>query len=162
MLKISESRLKMKRIKHNDLTHYFLRPHSELPQAYLASCEKFFRELKNPGVITAVKEAKAASRKRQAANGQREIIATDFRQFSTMLFSHWPLVYIVLMNTEFCKKNWEFPQIVHFHSYEQIFYFWFGQGKMMNANFSHFEQSYWVIVTITNADFIHTKHVKHF
>jgi hypothetical protein len=35
----------MKRIKHNDLTHYFLRPHSELPQAYLASCEKFFKEL---------------------------------------------------------------------------------------------------------------------
>ena len=34
-----------KRIKHNDLTHYFLRPHSELPQAYLASCEKFFKEL---------------------------------------------------------------------------------------------------------------------
>jgi hypothetical protein len=34
----------MKRIKHNDLTHYFLRPHSELPQAYLASCEKFFKE----------------------------------------------------------------------------------------------------------------------
>ena len=31
-----------KRIKHNDLTHYFLRPHSELPRAYLASCEKFF------------------------------------------------------------------------------------------------------------------------
>ena len=37
----------MKRIKHNDLTHYFIRPHSELPPAYLASCEKFFRELKN-------------------------------------------------------------------------------------------------------------------
>jgi hypothetical protein len=35
----------MKRIKHNDLTHYFLRPHSELPQAYLASCEKFFKKL---------------------------------------------------------------------------------------------------------------------
>ena len=35
----------MKRIKHNDLTHYFLRPHSELPASYLASCEKFFREL---------------------------------------------------------------------------------------------------------------------
>ena len=35
----------MKRIKHNDLTHYFLRPHSELPQAYLASCEKFFQAL---------------------------------------------------------------------------------------------------------------------
>tara|TARA_R100001129_G_scaffold148079_1_gene109639 strand:+ start:184 stop:378 length:195 start_codon:yes stop_codon:yes gene_type:complete len=34
-----------KRIKHNDLTHYFLRPHSELPRAYLASCEKFFKKL---------------------------------------------------------------------------------------------------------------------
>jgi len=33
------------RIKNNDLTHYFLRPHQELPQAYLASCEKFFKEL---------------------------------------------------------------------------------------------------------------------
>ena len=35
----------MKRIKHNDLTHYFLRDHAELPRAYLASCEKFFKEL---------------------------------------------------------------------------------------------------------------------
>ena len=34
-----------KRIKHNDLTHYFLREHSTLPRAYLASCEKFFKEL---------------------------------------------------------------------------------------------------------------------
>ena len=33
----------MKRIKHNDLTHYFLRPHSQLPRAYLSSCEKFFK-----------------------------------------------------------------------------------------------------------------------
>jgi len=35
-----------KRIKHNDLTHYFLRPHEQLPQAYLASCEKFFKSIK--------------------------------------------------------------------------------------------------------------------
>jgi len=35
----------VKRIKHNDLTHYFLRPHSELPRAYLDSCEKFFKKL---------------------------------------------------------------------------------------------------------------------
>jgi hypothetical protein len=33
----------MKRIKHNDLTHYFLADHKDLPGAYLASCEKFFR-----------------------------------------------------------------------------------------------------------------------
>tara|TARA_B100000519_G_scaffold160621_1_gene142550 strand:+ start:551 stop:763 length:213 start_codon:yes stop_codon:yes gene_type:complete len=35
----------MKRIKHNDLTHYFIRDHDQLPRAYLASCEKFFKEL---------------------------------------------------------------------------------------------------------------------
>jgi len=34
-----------KRIKHNDLTHYFLRDHKDLPPAYLASCRKFFRTL---------------------------------------------------------------------------------------------------------------------
>ncbi len=37
---------KMKRIKHNDLTHYFIREHSTLPAAYLASCNKFFKSLK--------------------------------------------------------------------------------------------------------------------
>jgi hypothetical protein len=35
-----------KRIKHNDLTHYFLRDHSTLPQAYVTSCEKFFKSIK--------------------------------------------------------------------------------------------------------------------
>ena len=34
------------RIKHNDLTHYFLRDHSTLPRAYVASCEKFFKSIK--------------------------------------------------------------------------------------------------------------------
>jgi hypothetical protein len=48
----------MKRIKHNDLTHYFLRPHEQLPQAYLASCEKFFKSLK----------PQAPSTKRQASS----------------------------------------------------------------------------------------------
>jgi hypothetical protein len=48
------------RIKNNDLTHYFLRPHQELPQAYLASCEKFFKEL-------SIKR-QASSNKRQASS----------------------------------------------------------------------------------------------
>ena len=34
------------RIKNNDLTHYFLRPHNQLPQGYLRSCKKFFDGLK--------------------------------------------------------------------------------------------------------------------
>ena len=36
----------VKRINHNDLTHYFLRPHNQLPQAYLASCQKFLKSIK--------------------------------------------------------------------------------------------------------------------
>jgi len=51
----------MKRIKHNDLTHYFLRPHDQLPRAYLASCEKFFKELST--------KRQASSTKRQAPAG---------------------------------------------------------------------------------------------
>jgi len=48
----------VKRIKHNDLTHYFIREHSQLPAAYLASCEKFFKSLK----------PQATSAKRQASS----------------------------------------------------------------------------------------------
>jgi hypothetical protein len=66
-----------KKIKHNDLTHYFLRPHQELPRAYLASCEKFFRELKNLKLarLTAAnvqKKRQASSNKHQAAGSRRD------------------------------------------------------------------------------------------
>ena len=53
----------MKRIKHNDLTHYFLRDHKDLPASYLASCEKFFKSLK----------PQASSTKHQAPAGQPEV-----------------------------------------------------------------------------------------
>ena len=33
------------RIFKNDLTHYFLREHDQLPASYLKSCQKFFGEL---------------------------------------------------------------------------------------------------------------------
>jgi len=52
----------MKRIKHRDLTHYFLREHSQLPRAYVASCEKFFKELSG--------KRQASSSKRQATSGK--------------------------------------------------------------------------------------------
>ena len=52
--------MKKRRIKHNDLTHYFLREHSELPPAYLASCKKFFKNIKQ----------QATSSKRQASSLQ--------------------------------------------------------------------------------------------
>ena len=37
----------MKRIKHNDLTHYFLRDREELPKAYLKKVDKFMWEIRN-------------------------------------------------------------------------------------------------------------------
>jgi hypothetical protein len=46
------------RIKHNDLTHWFIRDHDQLPPAYLASCKKFFKELSD--------KHQASSSKRQA------------------------------------------------------------------------------------------------
>ena len=46
------------RILKRDLTHYFLRDHEELPDAYLRSCNKFFKELSD--------KQQASSNKRQA------------------------------------------------------------------------------------------------
>jgi len=73
----------MKRIKHNDLTHYFLRPHDQLPASYLTSCEKFFRELgkkrnkfkassSNATRHNLFTEIEERSRKRQAASNKRQ------------------------------------------------------------------------------------------
>jgi len=47
------------KIFKNDLTHYFIRPHDQLPDAYLRSCKKLFTELSN--------KRKATSGKPQAA-----------------------------------------------------------------------------------------------
>jgi hypothetical protein len=57
----------MKRIRHNDLTHYFLRDHSTLPRAYVASCEKFFKSIK----LEPLAWLKASSNKPQAASNKR-------------------------------------------------------------------------------------------
>tara|TARA_R100001460_G_scaffold13038_1_gene29541 strand:+ start:74 stop:295 length:222 start_codon:yes stop_codon:yes gene_type:complete len=54
-----------KRIKHNDLTHYFLADHKDLPGAYLASCEKFFRAGREDAEMY---KRQATSYKRQATS----------------------------------------------------------------------------------------------
>ena len=51
----------MKRIKHNDLSWYFMRPREHLPAAYVRSCEKFFKELSH--------KRQASSTKQQAPAG---------------------------------------------------------------------------------------------
>jgi len=69
------------RIKHRDLTHYFLREHSQLPRAYVASCEKFFKSIGNPRYYGGGPDTKdqapsvklqASSSKQQAASGKQQ------------------------------------------------------------------------------------------
>ena len=68
------------RIFKNDLTHYFIRPHDQLPDAYLRSCEKFFKKIKQRGLtkkeerlgwITRGHEPQATSGKPQATSGKQ-------------------------------------------------------------------------------------------
>ena len=75
-----------KRIKHNDLTHYFLRNHKDLPPAYLASCRKFFDSICWPDYYGGGPDTKhkifrlrdykpqAASDKPQAASRKRQAL----------------------------------------------------------------------------------------
>jgi alcohol dehydrogenase YqhD (iron-dependent ADH family) len=57
----------MKIIRNNDLTHYFLRDHSELPKSYLKHCREFFESL---GIKTKANELQAD--KLQAAKRQAD------------------------------------------------------------------------------------------
>jgi len=59
----------MKRIKHNDLTHYFMTPHEQLPASYLTSCEKFFKSLKRQASSA---KPQAASSKLQAPSATKK------------------------------------------------------------------------------------------
>jgi hypothetical protein len=56
--------MRKKRIKHNDLSWYFMRPREELPAAYVRSCEKFFKELSH--------KRQASSSKRQASSTKQQ------------------------------------------------------------------------------------------
>jgi hypothetical protein len=66
------------RIKHNDLTHWFIRDHDQLPRAYLKKCEKFFQTIQDR-LITKKDAAflfkhQAASNKRQASSNKRQAV----------------------------------------------------------------------------------------
>ena len=67
----------MKRIKHNDLTHYFMTPHEQLPASYVASCEKFFKSIKQ----------QASSGKQQASSMEQLDPTIDWNKFTKELTS---------------------------------------------------------------------------
>lgn len=61
-----------RRIKHNDLTAWFLEDHATLPASYVKSCKKFFQEIGERTLISRVEfyanELEATSLKRQASS----------------------------------------------------------------------------------------------
>jgi hypothetical protein len=75
-LRLKNKKKKMKRIKHNDLTHYFIRDHKDLPASYLASCEKFFKAGREDAAMykRQIEEHKrqASSTKRQASSALKK------------------------------------------------------------------------------------------
>jgi len=58
----------MKRIKHRDLTHYFLEDHRRLPRAYVASCERFFKSCKLQAASSKLQASSAKLGEIQAAS----------------------------------------------------------------------------------------------
>jgi len=67
------------RIKHNDLTHWFIRDHDQLPKAYLRKCDKFFQSIQDR-LITKKDAAflfkhQAMKEKQQAASNKRQAVA---------------------------------------------------------------------------------------
>jgi hypothetical protein len=64
MQQLEENNMK-KRIKHNDLVPWFIQDHGTLPDAYLRSCEKFFKELSD--------KHQAASDKLQASSCKKQV-----------------------------------------------------------------------------------------
>jgi len=50
-------RIMKRKIDNNDLTHYFIRDHRELPASYLKSCEKFFRKIRHKHQATSAPQS---------------------------------------------------------------------------------------------------------
>jgi hypothetical protein len=65
----------MKRIKHNDLTHYFLRDHEELPRAYLRKCEKFIQSIQDR--LITKKDAAVLFKQQASSNKPQASSLTD-------------------------------------------------------------------------------------
>jgi hypothetical protein len=59
------------RILKNDLTHYFIRPHDQLPRSYLASCKKFFKALSSKQQAASVKLQATSCKKQLHTPGKR-------------------------------------------------------------------------------------------
>ena len=59
------------RILKNDLTHYFIRPHDQLPRSYLASCKKFFKEISSKQQAASVKLQASSCKKILHTPGKR-------------------------------------------------------------------------------------------
>jgi len=60
------------RILKRDLTHWFIRDHNQLPDAYLRSCRKFFKAGREDAEMY---WRQASSNKLQASSNKRQAVA---------------------------------------------------------------------------------------
>jgi hypothetical protein len=69
-----------RRIKHNDLTAWFLEDHATLPASYLKSCQEFFQEIGEKTIISKIEfyanELEATSSKPQATSDKLPHVQT--------------------------------------------------------------------------------------
>jgi hypothetical protein len=69
-----------RRIKHNDLTAWFLEDHATLPASYVKSCQKFFQEIGEKTIISKIEfyanELEATSSKPQATSDKLPHVQT--------------------------------------------------------------------------------------
>jgi len=69
------------RIKHNDLTHWFIRDHNQLPKAYLRKCEKFFQSIQDR--LITKKDAAFLFKHQAASNKPRALIQKNLHKPGT-------------------------------------------------------------------------------
>jgi len=90
----------MKRIKNNDLTHWFIRDHSELPESYLKHCREFFESL---GIKTKANELQAD--KLQAASSKQRGLTKKEERLGWITRGHEPQAASDKLTQRQVKKN---------------------------------------------------------
>jgi|TARA_Y100000114_G_scaffold3606_1_gene2923 hypothetical protein len=62
-LQATERKIMKRKIDNNDLTHYFIRDHRDLPASYLKSCKKFFEEISHKQQATSLPQSRGTTTK---------------------------------------------------------------------------------------------------
>jgi len=93
----------MKRIKNNDLTHWFIRDHSELPESYLKHCREFFEDWLYPTSCQRRKRLQAD--KLQASSSKQRGLTKKEERLGWITRGHEPQAASDKLTQRQVKKN---------------------------------------------------------